>query len=85
MSITLSSWIAPFNPNNYLYANLPDGTRCKCAMCSERAEVKVSWTSSTPQVHKLCESCVSIIWDKLSTTYSGTEAFMSFTIVPLGE
>lgn len=57
----------------------------KCAMCHHRAEVIASWPASDiPQEHAVCESCLSLIWDKLSTEHSGTEQFMCFTITPLG-
>ena len=55
----------------------------KCAMCADRAEVTVSWPASAPQEHDVCDACAHSIWDSLSTQFSGTEAFMGFTIMPI--
>lgn len=57
----------------------------KCEMCSEKAEVVVAWPASIPQKHAVCDPCGHSIWDILSTKFTGTEAFMGFTITPLGE
>lgn len=55
----------------------------KCACCSARAEVVVSWPASVPQVHKVCEPCAGDIWNTLSLKFTGTEAYMCFTIEPI--
>ena len=55
----------------------------KCAMCKDRAEVTVSWPASVPQAHAVCDACAHSIWDRLSTQFSGTEAFIGFTIMPI--
>jgi hypothetical protein len=55
----------------------------KCSMCSDRAEVEVSWPASEPQVHKVCEACAASIWNTLSLKFTGTPAYLGFTIEPL--
>jgi hypothetical protein len=57
----------------------------KYAICTDKAEVKVSWPATVAQEHNVCESCAHHIWDRLSTQFSGTEAFMGFTIEPISE
>lgn len=57
----------------------------KCSMCEHKAEVRVSWPASVPQDHAVCECCASQIWNKLSTQFTGTEAFRGFTILPINE
>lgn len=55
----------------------------KCDSCSDKAEVKVSWLASKPQEAYVCECCASAIWNKLSKDFSGTDAFSTFTVMPL--
>jgi hypothetical protein len=56
----------------------------KCAMCASTAVVQVSWpVSSGEQSHKVCDPCAHSLWDRLSSTYNGTEAFLGVSIAPL--
>ena len=62
----------------------------KCAMCQSRAEVWVSWPITTEgeyrgdhQRHAACDACGHLVWDQISTKFSGTEACMCFTIEPI--
>lgn len=58
----------------------------KCSMCPERAEVVVSWpVESGYQQHAVCDSCGHMIWDRISTQFSGTEACMGFSIERIAE
>ena len=53
----------------------------KCAMCSAMAEVEVSWpVTAGEQRHAVCDACGHMLWDKISSDFSGTEACMCFTI-----
>ncbi len=54
-------------------------------MCKDRAEVTVSWPASVRQEHNVCDSCAHSIWDRLSTNFTGTEAFLGFTIMPIAQ
>ena len=55
----------------------------QCAMYTHKAEVNVSWPASTRQDNNVCDACAHMIWDNLSSKFSGTEAFMGFTILPI--
>ena len=57
----------------------------KCELCeNDTAEVRCSWPSSRGgEEAKVCGSCCSQIWNKLSTDFSGTEAHMAFSIDPV--
>ena len=58
---------------------------CEFAVCSAKATVIVSWPSSAREEHSLCHSCAKMIFETLKAKFSGTEAFMGFTIMPLEE
>lgn len=56
----------------------------RCEMCSNKAEVEVSWLASAQQKASVCECCAAMVWDKLSREHSGTPAFSTFTVLPIG-
>lgn len=57
----------------------------KCEMCKEKASVKISWFASIPQNACVCEWCAAMVWNRLSTQFSGTDAFMTFSIDTLSD
>ncbi len=70
----VSDWYAPVT-------DIP-----KCAMCQDKAVVRVSWpTSQGPQVNDLCNSCATSVYNALSARFSGTEAYMSFQCARLNQ
>ncbi len=56
----------------------------KCETCSDgMAEVIVSWANSrNTSVAAVCDCCASGIWDRLSSSFTGTSAYQTFTILP---
>lgn len=54
-----------------------------CEMCKEKADVRISWPASNPQSANVCEFCAAIVWNKISTDFSGTDAFAGFCIDPI--
>ena len=56
----------------------------KCAMCNAQAEVEVAWpVTDGEQRHQLCDVCAHDVWDQISTRFTGTEAYIAFSIQPL--
>ena len=55
----------------------------KCETCNGgRAEVIINWRNSkSVALGAVCECCAAGIWDNISTRFSGTSAYDTFTIV----
>lgn len=55
----------------------------KCEMCPEKSTVEISWFQNGEHCHNVCELCAELVWNILSTKFTGTESFNTFTIRPL--
>ncbi len=56
----------------------------KCETCSDgRAEAILSWVNSrSATVAAVCDCCAAGIWSTISSRFTGTSAYQSFTVEP---
>lgn len=54
----------------------------KCETCQSQASVYVSWMNpqSGRQLHKVCDTCGQMLWNRIKGDFSGAEACASFSI-----
>ena len=63
----------------------------KCGCCGAPADMRIGWprcdgegrVCGPAEMNAVCGACASSIWNDLSKTAAGTEAYMSFCIEPI--
>lgn len=76
-------------PTLWLNETMPEISQqepVRCVMRNEYADVIVRWpVAGVVQERAVCQPCGQQVWDKISRDFSGTEACLCFTIMPLPE